>query len=450
MVDFTEKLRGDLIEQFKGQPNTDVLVSAIGRQLDEVAEFFEDLVRMRTIETAVGNQLDGIGDIVCLSREECAKYAGMFPSGSIGDEEYRALLKSKIIINTNDTTYYGIVRSIRSLYGAYPIYYSEDPNFPATIIFELDAAAGGNIAPLGFIPPVKAGGVAILWQYTIRAIIEVHFEVQSFPYSMPPCNTLYCGTFPCRATLGWTTRTVLRASVRLELPTYLTRLCGTYPNTATVGWLEKALTTAGFRLEYIKDDGKLCGTVPDISTLGKVLRFIAAVSDEASGHPFEPPVVGKDECGTIPSASTIAQRIEAAIRSEAALTDAAVTPPFANTEQAGVYPDRPSMAFIVDGGAEVSGAAEGIKKTPARSGMIGCGTAPERTATGGTAEAKAEISGSVDGVLVDAPYENTDCGTSPKTTATGAQTASEATLACSAEGFTASAPLCNTKYCGQN
>ena len=46
------------------------------------------------------------------------------------------------------------------------------------------------------------GGMYLV--YIFRHVIEVSYELDSWSYSMPPCNTLYCGTFPCRATLGWT------------------------------------------------------------------------------------------------------------------------------------------------------------------------------------------------------------------------------------------------------
>lgn len=449
MVDYTEKLLSDLVEQFKGKPHIEALMEAIGEQLCDIAIFFEDLQVQRTLETAVGKQLDGIGDIVCLSREECAKYAGMFPRGCIGDEEYRALLKSKIIINTNDTTYYGIVRSIRSLYGAYPIYYSEAPAFPATIIFELDAAGGGNIAPLGFIPPVKAGGVAILWQYTIRAIIEVSFDAQSFPYSMPPCNTLYCGTFPCRATLGWTASALIECSIRLDILQYLTRFCGTYPYRATVGALIKAMVYAGAAVEFIQNDGKLCGTIPSGSTGGWSISGPVIVPGSSDSQLMIPPFSGDERCGTVPLSPVAARSIDAKVESKPSVEGFREVPPSCDDVNCGTYPDSPTLGVIAGGSADASASVILAKNTPARSSMTDCGTAPDKVMAGGATVAEVGASGETAGFAFDVLHESAECGTTPEAIGTAAETESATGISCSTEGYQVSAPFCNTKRCGQ-
>ena len=43
MVDYIELLKQDLVEQFKEKPVIDALMEAIGRQLNDVRLFFEDL-----------------------------------------------------------------------------------------------------------------------------------------------------------------------------------------------------------------------------------------------------------------------------------------------------------------------------------------------------------------------------------------------------------------------
>ena len=60
MADFVQKLRDDLVEQFKGKPVIDALMEAVGDELNEVRQFYEDLRDKRNIQTAVGKQLDGI------------------------------------------------------------------------------------------------------------------------------------------------------------------------------------------------------------------------------------------------------------------------------------------------------------------------------------------------------------------------------------------------------
>ena len=62
-------LKADLVEQFKGQPNIEAVMEVIAEQLQDVADFYEDLRTQRSISTAVGSQLDGVGDIVVLAQQ---------------------------------------------------------------------------------------------------------------------------------------------------------------------------------------------------------------------------------------------------------------------------------------------------------------------------------------------------------------------------------------------
>lgn len=57
MADYVQKLRDDLVEQFKGKPVIDALMEAVGDELNEVRQFYEDLRDKRNIQTAVGKSL---------------------------------------------------------------------------------------------------------------------------------------------------------------------------------------------------------------------------------------------------------------------------------------------------------------------------------------------------------------------------------------------------------
>ena len=66
MVDYIRRLHDDLAEQFKDKATIEALNRTIGRQLNEVRQYFEDLRDKRGIDTAVGKQLDGVGDLQTL------------------------------------------------------------------------------------------------------------------------------------------------------------------------------------------------------------------------------------------------------------------------------------------------------------------------------------------------------------------------------------------------
>lgn len=162
MADYIEKLRTDLVEQFKEKPVIDALMEAIGEQLNEVFEFYRALKEERGVHTSIGKQLDGVGDIVVLTRKEAGELACVSePVYVLEDEEYRKYLIYKIWKNTNNTTYYDVMKSFKMFWDL-PLYYKEDPEVPATMIFETgELSPEDDVAKLLTAPFIKAAGVAI-------------------------------------------------------------------------------------------------------------------------------------------------------------------------------------------------------------------------------------------------------------------------------------------------
>ena len=161
MSDYIKRLQDDLLEQFKGRPKIDALLQVIGRQFNDVFRFYEQIRTETDIDNAVGQQLDGIGDIVVLSRAEAGKMInGEGATNDLDDETYRRYLIYKILKNTCDCTYSEMMKAIRMFWNGPPLRYSEDPNKPATICFEFEASKDLADQALG-IPFVKAGGVGL-------------------------------------------------------------------------------------------------------------------------------------------------------------------------------------------------------------------------------------------------------------------------------------------------
>lgn len=162
MADFIQKLRDDLVEQFRGQPNIEAVIYAVGRQLQEVSDFYDALRTQRSIEKAVGAQLDGAGDIVVLSRAEAGQLASITsPGEAVTDETYRRYITYKVLKNTNICTYWDIIRAFQMFWDR-PLYYSEDPETPATMIFKTGVLPPGA-APENLLkaPIIKAAGVGV-------------------------------------------------------------------------------------------------------------------------------------------------------------------------------------------------------------------------------------------------------------------------------------------------
>ena len=174
MPDYVEKLRTDLAEQFKEKPVINALVETIGEQLADVFDYYADLRDCRGVQTAVGKQLDGVGDIVALSRKEAGELACLKESTFVlNDEEYRKYLIYKIWKNANNCTYADIIRAFRMFWDK-PLYYSEKPEYPATMILETgELTPEDDVQKLLTAPFIKAAGVGIkAVAYTVNPIMS--------------------------------------------------------------------------------------------------------------------------------------------------------------------------------------------------------------------------------------------------------------------------------------
>lgn len=160
MVDY---LTADIIEQFKGKPNIQAVLSAFERQLQEVYDFYDDLRDLRTVSASIGKQLDGIGDIVELTRADAGSLSAIANPGQILDDEvYRTFLYYKIWKNTNTCTYPDIIKSFQMFWDK-ELYYSESPNEPATMILSSGILKPeDNSYKLLTAPIIKAAGVKLI------------------------------------------------------------------------------------------------------------------------------------------------------------------------------------------------------------------------------------------------------------------------------------------------
>lgn len=162
MADYVEILKRDLVEQFKGKANVESLMEVIGLELQQVYEFYEQLRNERDVYNAVGKQLDGVGDIAVMTRKEAGQLAGStYPYDIIDDDTYRQYLIYKILKNTCDSTYPDIIKAF-SMFWDRPLYYSEDPEQPATMIFDTGEMQGlVDTRPLFRTPLIRAAGVTL-------------------------------------------------------------------------------------------------------------------------------------------------------------------------------------------------------------------------------------------------------------------------------------------------
>ncbi len=159
----TKSFLDKLPEQFKRKHNMEVLVRAFAAELEELVEVFKELETLRSIKTAFGRQLDGIGEIVNLSRVESTAYAGIVDFIVLEDERYRLFLMYKALRNANTCTYPELMEICRLLYDVKLLYYREMIDHPAH--FSVMVGADFQEWMMGMLNnvnlTVKPGGVSI-------------------------------------------------------------------------------------------------------------------------------------------------------------------------------------------------------------------------------------------------------------------------------------------------
>lgn len=98
MADLNENLNhvsealGNLVEQFKDKENLADFITPFVQQVQDAEAAAFELINERTIEAAVGVQLDGIGSIVGVAR------------GGLNDDDYRLRIQAQIKINLSSGT----------------------------------------------------------------------------------------------------------------------------------------------------------------------------------------------------------------------------------------------------------------------------------------------------------------------------------------------------------
>lgn len=304
MVDYSKKLISDLPEQFRGRERIEALMAVIGKQMQDIQVFYEQLNFQRSLSNATGAQLDAIGDILCLTRKEASMISEQGAEFAMDDTDYRAILGYKIMLNYGDATYYDIVRGIKNFCNRYPIRYSESLEYPASFFLELEVEEGREVI-LRNLLPVKAAGVNCSYQFRLSAYVEVSSEVTPYTAEVPQCGQHLCGTVPIRATLGNSQNADVEVDIGTESTVYEPVFTGTKPVTATQGYSQEANVQADAVAEPItyateQSGTENCGTYPEVTTNGYTSVATVSIDSQTEATAYQVGEAGEDECGTKP------------------------------------------------------------------------------------------------------------------------------------------------------
>jgi hypothetical protein len=193
--DFYTQMLADLPSQFKNKTRIEGLNYALARQLNGVRDMFTQLNDLRSLQTAIGKQLDGIGDIAVLSRDEATVLALKSAEFTqMTDDIYRLYLVQKIMANMTNCTYQDIYDAMKILWGRTPIWYSESLDEPATITMTVPALSSFDETStfLG-LWEIRPAGVQLHFTATASEQVGINADFQKSAFIITHVKT---GTKP--------------------------------------------------------------------------------------------------------------------------------------------------------------------------------------------------------------------------------------------------------------
>lgn len=179
--------RGNMLRQFRGASRLRSLVYSLAYGLNGVDAAYQQLVTLRTIDTASGKQLDEIGVILGQSRNLQAVsyiyfgFEGQTASDTFGkaplrdinqaagystavpDDVYRLVLKAKILLNSGACTVEDIIKVCKTLFS--PKNITVDTSVPKQVTVALTPSTNTPatiLASASVLIPVAAGITLVL------------------------------------------------------------------------------------------------------------------------------------------------------------------------------------------------------------------------------------------------------------------------------------------------
>ncbi len=140
-----ETAKADLLEQFKGKPNIEGLLEVVAQQANEIDAAAVDLITERTVDTAIGAQLDQLAGVVDIER------------GSSDDTELRARIKAEIRLNRSAGTIEDILEVLTLVLGTSGLLDIAEYSPASLVVYVAPTTVGEILADL--IERTRAAGV---------------------------------------------------------------------------------------------------------------------------------------------------------------------------------------------------------------------------------------------------------------------------------------------------
>lgn len=179
---------GDLPNQFQHKEKIEILISAFAKQMQELISVFSKVDKLTDLESSFGKNLDYLGDIASVSRKSAYKILKKEKDFVVSDEEYKKIIKYKVLKNNSECTYDDIMQSILLLWDTNNITYAEPEDRPATILITMPEVDVDGIDPsLGRTLSIKPSGIALLYKLWYQILLSIsgqeRFDISNIQFS---------------------------------------------------------------------------------------------------------------------------------------------------------------------------------------------------------------------------------------------------------------------------
>lgn len=137
-----------LITRYKGKPRLSDFLCTLADPLTELEAAAFDVWRGRQLGTAVGVQLDGLGDIVGEPRKDRS------------DADFEVFIRVKVLVNRSDGTVEDLAGIIRQAFGD-DVEASVRPYYPASLVVSIPNMTVDPEDFVLYLRAAKAGGVRL-------------------------------------------------------------------------------------------------------------------------------------------------------------------------------------------------------------------------------------------------------------------------------------------------
>ena len=168
-VEHIAAMKSHLISQFRELPTLGAFIDALGQQLNDVEEFFGQLLTNLSIQTLAGPHLDKLGDMLQQSRN------------GMSDDDYRTMLQARVVAYRSQGTIENLIQILLTIAGAQAVQVVEEatpPNYYPTLAIAASACSASVILAdvYSAVYQAKPAGVGLALSITSASLPVFQFD----------------------------------------------------------------------------------------------------------------------------------------------------------------------------------------------------------------------------------------------------------------------------------